>query len=146
MRKRPRLAGLRKPLGRMPNIHDLKAAYEQAIGHPTRNRTIYNVLNRRDWRKLAGKKYPDAGGHFRSRSRAPSSRRGRRPGSPAACRYQRVSHQPPSTQRSRLAAASGNRSRFRSRSEAASFAAVPPRHDHHCPDCGACRKDLGQLG
>ena len=35
----------------MLNIHDLKAAYEQAIGHPTSNSTIYNLLNRHGWRK-----------------------------------------------------------------------------------------------
>jgi hypothetical protein len=34
------------------NIHDLKAAYEQAIGHPTSNSTIYNLLARHGWRKL----------------------------------------------------------------------------------------------
>jgi hypothetical protein len=34
------------------NIHDLKAAYEKAIGHPTSNSTIYNLLARHDWRKL----------------------------------------------------------------------------------------------
>jgi hypothetical protein len=28
----------------MLNIHDLKAAYEQVIGHPTSNSTIYNLL------------------------------------------------------------------------------------------------------
>jgi hypothetical protein len=28
----------------MLNIHDLKAAYEQAIGHPTSNSTVYNLL------------------------------------------------------------------------------------------------------
>jgi transposase len=38
--------------GEMLNIHDLKAAYEEAIGHPTSDSTIYNVLNRHDWRKL----------------------------------------------------------------------------------------------
>jgi transposase len=38
--------------GEMLNIHDLKAAYEQAIGHPTSNSTIYNLLVRHDWRKL----------------------------------------------------------------------------------------------
>ena len=39
-------------VGEMLNIHDLKAAYEQAIGHPTSNSTIYNLLNRHGWRKL----------------------------------------------------------------------------------------------
>ena len=32
--------------GEMLNIHDLKAASEQAIGHPTSNSTIYNLLHR----------------------------------------------------------------------------------------------------
>jgi hypothetical protein len=30
----------------------LKAAYEKAIGHPISDSTVYNVLNRHDWRKL----------------------------------------------------------------------------------------------
>jgi transposase len=34
------------------NIHDLKAAYEQTIGHPTSNCTIYDLLARHGWRKL----------------------------------------------------------------------------------------------
>ena len=38
--------------GEMLNIRDLKAAYEQAIGHPTSDSTIYNLLHRHDWRKL----------------------------------------------------------------------------------------------
>jgi transposase len=38
--------------GEMLNIHDLKAAYEKAIGHETSNSTIYNLLARHDWRKL----------------------------------------------------------------------------------------------
>jgi transposase len=38
--------------GELLNIHDLKAAYEKAIGHSTSNSTIYNVLARHDWRKL----------------------------------------------------------------------------------------------
>jgi Winged helix-turn helix len=28
------------------------AVYEKAIGHPTSNSTIYNLLGRHDWRKL----------------------------------------------------------------------------------------------
>src|SRR5260221_3010785 len=32
--------------GEMLNIHDLKAAYEQAIGHSTSNITVYNLLVR----------------------------------------------------------------------------------------------------
>src|SRR5215471_21853713 len=38
--------------GEMLNIHDLKAAYEQEIGHQTSDSTIYNLLHRHDWRKL----------------------------------------------------------------------------------------------
>jgi transposase len=38
--------------GEMLNIHDLKAAYERAIGHPTSNSTVYNLLARHGWRKL----------------------------------------------------------------------------------------------
>jgi transposase len=38
--------------GELLNIHDLKAAYEKAIGHPTSESTIYNLLHRHGWRKL----------------------------------------------------------------------------------------------
>ena len=38
--------------GELLNIQDLKAAYEKAIGHPTSNSTIYNLLARHGWRKL----------------------------------------------------------------------------------------------
>ncbi len=38
--------------GEMLNIHDLKAAYEQAIGHVTSDSTVYNLLHRHGWRKL----------------------------------------------------------------------------------------------
>jgi transposase len=38
--------------GELLNIHDLKAAYEKAIGHATSNSTIYNLLRRHGWRKL----------------------------------------------------------------------------------------------
>jgi transposase len=38
--------------GEMLNVHDFKAAYEQAIGHPTSNSTVYNLLARHGWRKL----------------------------------------------------------------------------------------------
>ena len=38
--------------GELLNIHDLKAAYEKAIGHSTSNSTIYNLLVRHNWRKL----------------------------------------------------------------------------------------------
>src|SRR5881397_4096771 len=33
--------------GEMLNIHDLKAAYEKAIGHETSDSTVYNLLARR---------------------------------------------------------------------------------------------------
>ena len=39
-------------VGELLNIHDLKAAYEQAIGHQTSNSTVYNLLARHGWRKL----------------------------------------------------------------------------------------------
>jgi len=39
-------------VGEMLNIHDLKAAYEKAIGHPTSDSTVYNLLHRHGWRKL----------------------------------------------------------------------------------------------
>src|ERR1700680_3474275 len=38
--------------GEMLNIHDLRRAYEQAIGHDTSNSTVYNLLGRHGWRKL----------------------------------------------------------------------------------------------
>src|SRR6186997_486684 len=38
--------------GEMLNIHDLKVAYEKAIGHPTSDSTVYNLLHRHGWRKL----------------------------------------------------------------------------------------------
>jgi transposase len=38
--------------GEMLNIHDLKQAYERAIGHKTSNSTVYNLLARHGWRKL----------------------------------------------------------------------------------------------
>ena len=38
--------------GEMLNIHDLKAAYEKAIGHATSESTVYNRLHRHGWRKL----------------------------------------------------------------------------------------------
>jgi transposase len=48
------LAGFAKAAGagEMLNIHDLKAAYEKAIGHETSNSTVYNLLDRHGWRKL----------------------------------------------------------------------------------------------
>jgi transposase len=38
--------------GELLNIHNLKAAYEKAIGHETSNSTVYNLLARHGWRKL----------------------------------------------------------------------------------------------
>ena len=38
--------------GQMLNIHEIKAAYEKAIGHETSNSTIYGLLERHNWRKL----------------------------------------------------------------------------------------------
>jgi transposase len=48
------LAGFAKAAGagELLNIHDLKAAYEKAIGHETSSSTIYNLLARHGWRKL----------------------------------------------------------------------------------------------
>ena len=43
--------------GEMLNVHDLKAAYEQAIGHPTSNSTVYNLLARHGWRKLMSRPF-----------------------------------------------------------------------------------------
>jgi Winged helix-turn helix len=40
------------PAAQRQRIHDLKAAYERAIGHPTSNSTVYNLLPRHGWRKL----------------------------------------------------------------------------------------------
>jgi hypothetical protein len=44
----PKAAGA----GELLNIRALKAAYEEEIGHPTSDSTIYNVLARHQWRKL----------------------------------------------------------------------------------------------
>src|SRR6516162_2784364 len=38
--------------GELLNIHDLKVAYEKAIGHATSDSTVYNLLHRHGWRKL----------------------------------------------------------------------------------------------
>ena len=46
--------------GELLNVQDLKVAYETAIGHPTSNSTIYNLLARHNWRKLMPRPYhPD---------------------------------------------------------------------------------------
>src|SRR6266404_3442426 len=72
--------------GEMLNIHDLKAAYEKAIGHETSNSTVYNLLARHGWRvrfipnatsrlkTLLKKDFPNA---VRKARRA-AARRGRR--------------------------------------------------------------------
>src|ERR1700733_2811602 len=48
------LARFAKPAGagEMLNIHDLKLAYERAIGHRTSSSTVYDLLGRHGWRKL----------------------------------------------------------------------------------------------
>jgi transposase len=46
------LARFARTAGEMLNIHDLKAAYEKAIGHATSDSTVYNLLHRHGWRKL----------------------------------------------------------------------------------------------
>jgi transposase len=38
--------------GELVNIRTLKIAYEEEIGHPTSESTIYNLLARHQWRKL----------------------------------------------------------------------------------------------
>jgi hypothetical protein len=38
--------------GELLNIRELKIAYEEKIGHPTSDGTIYNLLARHEWRKL----------------------------------------------------------------------------------------------
>ena len=38
--------------GELLNIRTLKIAYEVEIGHPTSDSTIYNLLDRHQWRKL----------------------------------------------------------------------------------------------
>jgi transposase len=38
--------------GELVNIHELRLAYEEAIGHETSDSTIYNLLHRHKWRKL----------------------------------------------------------------------------------------------
>src|SRR5215469_522222 len=46
--------------GEMLNIHDLKAAYQKAIGRKTSTSTIYAMIHRHGWRKLAPRPYhPD---------------------------------------------------------------------------------------
>jgi len=46
--------------GEMLTIHDLKAAYEKKIGRETSKSTIYAMMSRHGWRKLAPRPYhPD---------------------------------------------------------------------------------------
>ena len=47
--------------GELLNIHDLKAAYEKAIGHPTSDSTVYNLLHRHGWRKLMPRPFSPGG-------------------------------------------------------------------------------------
>lgn len=61
--------------GQLLNIQDLKAAYEKAIGHPTSNSTIYNVLVRHGWRKIMPRPFhpdrdPDAQEEFKKKASA----------------------------------------------------------------------------
>jgi hypothetical protein len=39
------------------NIAELKIAYEEEIGHPTSNSTVYDLLARHEWRKLMPRPY-----------------------------------------------------------------------------------------
>ena len=71
--------------GEMVNIHDLKAAYEQAIGHPTSNSTVYNLLARHGWRKLMPRPFHPFGCIFRTRRRRGYAREAWR-GAPACGR------------------------------------------------------------
>jgi transposase len=59
--------------GELLHVQDLKTAYEKAIGHPTSNSTIYNLLARHDWRKLMPRPYhpdrdPEAQKDFKKKS------------------------------------------------------------------------------
>jgi len=38
--------------GELLNVSELKIAYEKAIGRPTSNSTVYNLLARHQWRKV----------------------------------------------------------------------------------------------
>ena len=78
--------------GEMLNIHDLKAAYEKAIGHQTSNSTIYNLLSRHGWRKLMPRPFHPKrdiaaqDGFKKTASRVPLGKPGwLRPGEAAAC-------------------------------------------------------------
>ena len=46
-------AAMRVVIGHCPRVRvPVFTAYEQAIGHPTSNSTVYNLLARHGWRKL----------------------------------------------------------------------------------------------
>lgn len=69
--------------GELLNIHEIKAAYEQVIGHPTSNSTIYNLLERHGWRKLMPRPYhpksnPKAQEAFKNGGFADAVRKARR--------------------------------------------------------------------
>jgi hypothetical protein len=53
------LAGFAKAAGasELLNVHDLKSAYEQAIGYETSNSTVYDLLDRHGWRKVMPRLY-----------------------------------------------------------------------------------------
>jgi transposase len=78
--------------GEMLNIHDLKRAYEQQIGHKTSSSTVYDLLGRHGWRKLMPRPFHPQqdlaaqngfkkNGFSRAvkRARQAAERRGRRP-------------------------------------------------------------------
>ena len=48
--------------GELLNIHDLKVAYEKAIGHATSKSTVYNLLARHGWRTGASSQFTTARG------------------------------------------------------------------------------------
>jgi hypothetical protein len=69
--------------GEMFNILDLKAAYEQAMGHAASNSTVYNLLTRHGWRRrdLAAQMILREKSRFPRavrRARRAAARRGRR--------------------------------------------------------------------
>ena len=74
--------------GEMLNIHDLKAAYEKAIGHATSNSTVYNLLDRHGWRKLMPRPFhPKRDIEAQNAFKKTLSRCGKE--SPAGCRQAR---------------------------------------------------------
>lgn len=69
--------------GQMLNIHELKAAYEEAIGHPTSNSTVYALLERHGWRKIMPrphhpKRNPKAQEEFKKKAFGPPCARPKR--------------------------------------------------------------------